>query len=384
MTRAHTTIVRALVALIDANGWRSLFEQAVTELKAQRVEGLGGIRSLDDYLGFLDAMVTWAPRERHDSLQVHDKLVTFHFLLDQPALRSLQAPAAPDAMTPSLTPLSAWIVDFARAWGDYLDTPASAAHIDSFRTNPAFRWDDYMPPPSGYLTFNQFFARHVKPGRRPVAGLCDDRVLVAPADAAFIGQWPIDAQSTIAVDDAALPLKGHRWSLEQLLAGSPWAKRFAGGVVTHSALRTFDYHRWHAPAGATVLEARVIQGRAWLDVKVESTLVDGRAVNRIEAVEGTGYQFLQTRGLVVLETRAGLVACLPVGMAQVSSVVITAEVGAVLRKGEEMGYFQFGGSDFVMVFEAGCDVRLDGVPQQAVRQGASIGTLGGLDRTGAG
>ena len=379
MTRAHTPVVAALVELMDANGWRPRFELAVEQLRARHVDVLARIRTLDDYLAFLDDMVAWAPREQHDSLQVHDKLVTFHFLLDQPALRPLQSPPDRDAAAPALTPLSAWIVDFARTWGSFLDTSASAAHVDTFRTNPAFHWDDYMPPPSGYLTFNQFFARHVKPGRRPVDALCDDRVLVSPADAAFIGQWPVAADSTIRVEGAALPLKGLRWSLEQLLAGSPYAHRFAGGVVTHSALRTFDYHRWHAPAAGTVLEARVIQGRAWLDVEVETSRVDGRDVNTIEAVEGTGYQFLQTRGLVVLQTAAGLVACLPVGMAQVSSVVVTAEVGIILRKGEEMGYFQFGGSDFVMVFEACCKVRLDGQPQQSLQQGRRAGRMGPAD-----
>jgi len=372
----HAPIVDALVTLIDAQGWRPRFELAVEQVCAQRVEALAGIRTLDDYLAFLDAMVVWAPREQHDSLQVHDKLVAFHFLLDQPALRPLQSPCGSDAPSQALSPLSAWIVDFARAWGAWLDTPASAAHVETFRTNPAFRWNDYMAPPSGYLTFNQFFARHPKPGRRPIEAMHDDQVLVSPADASFIGQWPVGADSTIFVEGATLPLKGLRWSLRQLLAGSPWAHRFAGGVVTHSALRTFDYHRWHAPAAGTVREARVVQGRAWLDVQVEQSSVEERPVNRIEAVEGTGYQFLQTRGLVILETASGLVACLPVGMAQVSSVVITAEAGATLHKGEEMGYFQFGGSDFVMVFEACCNVRLDGRPQQHAQQGRAIGRMG--------
>ncbi len=376
MTRPPTPIVAALLALIEANGWQSRFDRAVDELVACEIAALADIRTLADWLDFLDDMVAWAPREQADSLLVHDKLVEFHFLLDQPALRPLQTPSEPHATTPALTPLSAWIVDFARAWGAFLDTPASAAHVDTFRTNAAFRWDDYLPPPSGYLTFNQFFARHVKPGRRPVDALCDDRVLAAPADATFIGQWPVDADSTMRVDGGTLPLKGLRWSLRQLLADSPWADRFAGGLVTHSALRTFDYHRFHAPAAGTVLESRVIQGRAWLDVRVETTRQDGTAVNRIEAVEGTGYQFLQTRGLVVIETRVGLVACLPVGMAQVSSVVLTAEVGATLRKGEELGYFQFGGSDFVMVFEACCKVRLEGRPQRHVPQGRRIGQMG--------
>ena len=78
-----------------------------------------------------------------------------------------------------------------RPWGAYLDTPESAAHVDTFRANPAFRWDDYMPQPSGYRTFNQFFARHVKPGYRPVAALESPAVVVAPADAVFIGAWPV-------------------------------------------------------------------------------------------------------------------------------------------------------------------------------------------------
>ena len=374
MTTPRAPVVERLVELIATHGWQSRFEQAVLELRAQSIPSLAAIDCLDDYLGFLDGMVRWAPRERTDSLQVHDKLVEFHFLLDQPALRSLQAPTAASA---PLSPLSAWIVDFAQAWGAWLDTPASAVHVDSFRTNAAFRWDDYMPPPSGYLTFNQFFARHVKPGRRPVDAPCDASVLVSPADANFIGQWRIDAHSAIEVADEKVPLKRLRWSLAQLLDGSPFATRFAGGVFTHSALRTFDYHRWHAPLDGKVVEARVIQGRAWLDVEVVDVAEGGRHVRGIEAVEGTGWQFAQTRGLVVLDTACGLVACLPVGMAQVSSVVLTAELGVQLRKGEEMGYFQFGGSDFVMVFEARSHVLLEGVAKQHVEQGRRIGHVHG-------
>ena len=365
---ARSAIVQRLETLIARQGWAPLFAQAILQVNAHEVPELSGIRTLAHYLDFLDDMVCWAPREQHDSLQVHDKLVTFHFLLDQPAIRPLQSSPDPTAPTPQLSPLSEWIVEFARTWGAFLDTPASAEHIDTFRTNPAFRWNDYMPPPSGYLRFNQFFARHVKPGKRPVADAHDETILVSPGDSNFIGQWPVDA-------DSMLTLKGLRWSIAQLLSDSPHADRFAGGVFTHSALRTFDYHRWHAPAAATVVEARIIQGRAWLDVQVQQRRTADRFVPTIEAVEGTGYQFLQTRGLVVLDTAAGLIACLPVGMAQVSSVVITAEVGARLRKGEEMGYFQFGGSDFVMVFEGSSAVALETMPGEHVQQGRRIGAM---------
>ena len=60
----------------------------------------------------------------------------------------------------------------------------------------------------------------------------------------------------------------------------------------------------------------------------------------------------------VLETR---LMC-----ADVEEVVITAEEGVTLHKGEELGYFQFGGSDFVMVFERASSVRLLGTPQSQI------------------
>lgn len=366
-------IVERLMLLIEEHGWSERFQQAIDNATAQQVPQIAHIRGVDDYLCYLDEMVRWAPRESGDSRLVHDKLVEFHFILDQPPILALQSPIEPSRLPQQLTPLSKWISDYAVAWGSYLDTPASAEHVDTFRTNPAFRWDDYMPPPSGYHTFNQFFARHVRPGRRPIAAPSDDCLVVSPADANFIGAWPIAADSTVFVDEPVLDVKGMRWSIAQLLEGSLFADRFAGGVFTHSALRTFDYHRWHAPLAGTVLEARIIQGQAWLDVTAVDLDIGGTRCRVLRAMEGTGYQFVQTRGLVTLDTPAGLVACLPVGMAQVSSVVITAEVGSDIRKGEELGYFQFGGSDFVMVFERRANLQMLCEPEQHFLQGAAVG-----------
>lgn len=117
----------------------------------------------------------------------------------------------------------------------------------------------------------------------------------------------------------------------------------------------------------------MIQGQAFLDVNVKKAMVDGKLVNVLNALDGTGYQFVQTRGLVVIDSPIGLVACLPMGMAQVSSVVITAEEGVTLYKGEELGYFQFGGSDFVMVFERSSNVQLISQPNVHYNQGTWIG-----------
>jgi phosphatidylserine decarboxylase len=94
---------------------------------------------------------------------------------------------------------------------------------------------------------------------------------------------------------------------------------------------------------------------------------------RYDPRDETGFQFTQARGLVVLATPIGLVAMLPVGMAQVSSVILTAREGVTLRKGEEIGYFQFGGSDVVVVFEAASNVCLTAEVGVHYRMGRRIG-----------
>ncbi len=366
-------ITEALKALIQKNGWQDSFQAAIEKAQSHDVHSIKGIRTLDDYLKWIDAFVAWAPRERGDSRIIYNKLAEFYFFLDQEPLRSLQSPIRPGEGVQDLTPLSSWITEYARTLGAYLDTTDSAQAVESFRTNPLFNWNEYMPPPSGYFTFNQFFARHVKPGMRPIAGLSDDRVLASPADSTFVGRWQISERSKIYVEQDLLSIKGIEWSIHQLLTGSAYAERFRGGIFTHSFLNTFDYHRWHTPVRGTVLEARVIQGQTFMDIRVKSAVVNGKTTNVLHALDGTGYQFVQTRGLVVLDSPVGLVACLPMGMAQVSSVVITAEAGQTLHKGEELGYFQFGGSDFVMVFERASNVQLICQPDVHYNQGTWIG-----------
>lgn len=119
------------------------------------------------------------------------------------------------------------------------------------------------------------------------------------------------------------------------------------------------------PVAGCVKEARKIPGHVIMDVVKE---VDGS----LNCVDGTGYQFSQDRGLLVLDSPLGMVAVLPIGMAQVSSVNFTAEVGAELVKGEEFGFFAFGGSDMVILFEAG-RVQLDAKVGVHYKQGMRIG-----------
>ena len=257
--------------------------------------------------------------------------------------------------------------------GAFLDTPESLTpeSLRSFYDSPSYNMGDYMVPHGGWKTFNQFFARNFKPGLRPVAAVSDPRVIVSPADSTFAGQWEIRTDSQVTV-------KNLHWSIGELLEGSPYKDRFVNGLFMHAFLNTTDYHRQHAPVGGTVLEARVIPGQVYLEVVVEPVPGDTGGRHRLKphrtmnAPDNAGYQFAQARGLVVLDTPIGLVAVLPVGMCQVSSVILTAEVGVTLRKGEELSYFQFGGSDIVVLFEAKSNVSFTAQPDTHYKIGTTI------------
>ena len=78
---------------------------------------------------------------------------------------------------------------------------------------------------------------------------------------------------------------------------------------------------------------------------------------------------IETRGCVIIETKEyGLVALLPIGMSQVSSVNFedTVKPGTTVKKGDMLGYFLFGGSDFVMLFQRKVGFTLT-VPQESDR-----------------
>ncbi len=336
----HRPIVHELIGLLES---RPDLETALD--KSIHKAGFSDVATLAHYFDFLDKMVTLIPTDRN----LNPLLLKFYYLID----------LSPDDVLLGDATFQRWSRKFAEEWGAFLDTTESAEGIKTFFADPSYHINDYCVAPSGWLTFNQFFARQVRPGKRPVDSRCDDSVIVSPADAVFQGQWVIE-------EDSKITAKGLTWSVMDLLEGSPFQERFRGGLYTHSYLDVNDYHRFHVPVGGVVKEVRKIPGRVDMDVirKPDGTLHG--------TTDGTGFQFTQDRGLIILHTPVGLVAVLPIGMAQVSAVNLTAEVGVSLAKGEEFGFFSFGGSDIVTLFEHG-KVKLDAHVGTHYRQGRAIG-----------
>lgn len=372
MKRIHK-VVQELMDLIGENKWEKKFDEAIRNAHKEHVPQIKNIRNLEDYLAWMNALLYWVPSENEPGKQVYNRLCEFYFILDQKPVWELQNNLLPHDKALPLTPLSKWMVKYAHTIGEFMDTPESLTPetLKSFYESPNYNMSDYICPRGGWKTFNQLFARNHKPGMRPVAALCDQSVIVSPADSIFAGQWEIRPDSHIT-------LKNLHWKVEELMEGSPYKDRFSNGLFMHSFLNTTDYHRQHAPVGGKVLESRVIQGQVYLEVQAVPIVDDTegnyrlQGLRKFDVLDNAGYQFAQTRGLLVLDTPIGLVAVLPIGMAQVSSVVMTAEVGVTLRKGEEISYFQFGGSDIVVLFEAASNVSFTAQPGVHYKQGTKI------------
>ena len=315
----HEAVVEDLVVLLESRpALNAALEAAI--IKAD----LKDLQDMDSFLKYLDVLVTFIPTER----ELVPRALKFYYIVNQ----------APEDRLNEDDEFNAWMTKLVQAWGSFLDTPASVGGIETFTSLPNYNIDDYSVGPSGWLTFNQFFAREMRPGKRLIDDPRDDRVIASPADAVFMGQWPIDANSTITV-------KGVNWAIADLLDGSPYEDAFQNGIYMHSFLYVDDYHRYHVPVSGEIKEVRNIHGRVYMDVFRQP---DGT----LDVVDGDTYQFKQERGLIIIDSpEVGLVAVLPIGMAYVSSVNLTPEVGANLRKGDEFGYFLFGGSDIVMLFQ---------------------------------
>lgn len=312
------------------------------------------ISSLDDFYVYLNQLIVTTPAESTFSNLFHG----IYFIISQQE-NILQK-------DPRFTGFQQWLVLFTEQYGSFMNTPKSANNLDSFTHDPAFEIDLFQVPPGGFNSFNTFFCRYIKPGKRPIGTktypydppsetrplgpnpdedenlihqrMCDDTVITMPADSVYKGCWSIDETDRITVS------KGNSYSVEELLEGSEYADRFRGGLFTHSYLTVFTYHRYHVPVRGRVLETGIISGQVYADVYQSP---DGD----LHAKDGTGYQFKQDRGVIVLDSPIGLVALVPIGMDFISSCNFSVDVGDYVNKGDEFGYFLFGGSDMIILFE---------------------------------
>ncbi len=210
----------------------------------------------------------------------------------------------------------------------------------------------------GFASWNDFFTRRFKDGARPVAAPDDDKVIVSACESTPYGI------STDVKRQDRFWIKSQPYSLEDMLAGDEAVDQFVGGTVYQAFLSATNYHRWHSPVAGTIVRAFVEEGTYFSEADSE-----GR-----DATEPTNSQsyiaHVAARAIILIEADdpvIGLVAFVPVGMVEVSSCKIRAEVkpGHHVGKGEELGRFEYGGSTHCLVFRPGAigEFSLAAIPQ---------------------
>ena len=389
----HKPITRELINLVEKNPEiRNMLEASIAEAKKINPDlKTNPVQSLPDYYDFIDRASELIPQdvlENPPNLTLRDQTLQgfcyFYFLIDQP-LPELKDKGLYKNAIQYYEPFSSWSRNFARTWGAFLDTEKSwnKEIYQEFYDGPSFGLQKgWYESPSNWNTFNRFFSRYLKsPDMRPIASPDDPAVVVSPADSVPQGVWAIDKNSNIRVDGGLKVKLATYYSIKDLLGkDSQYKDAFANGVLTHTFLNVNDYHRYHFAVSGTIKEKKLIAQNVALEVAWSPE--QGKYV----PIDSTGWQFSQTRGYVIVDTEEyGLVALIPMGMAQVSSVNFedNVKVGTTHKKGGMLGNFLFGGSDFIMLFQekAGFEITApieDKTTYKHILVGEEYGVMKGL------
>jgi len=218
-------------------------------------------------------------------------------------------------------------------YGNSMDRPSSAKKIPVFVEE--FDIDMNTALKQEFNCFNDFFTRKLKTNARPVD--TNSTVAVSPADGKILAYANIRNSDFI--------IKGYRFNIFSFLNNDRLAQKYIDGSLVIIRLAPFDYHRFHFPLSGNVSSVTRIDG-------------DYYSVNPLALRKMTEIFCLNKREFTIMSNPLfGDVVMTEVGATMVGSIVQTY-TGNFVKKGEEKGYFKFGGSTVVLLFEKN-KIRID-------------------------
>ncbi|KAJ8119341.1 hypothetical protein ONZ43_g3689 [Nemania bipapillata] len=247
--------------------------------------------------------------------------------------------------------------------GKKYDDPASKSQIEPFIAFHQLDMSEVLLPAEEFKSFNEFFYRALKPGARPCSAPDNPHIIVSPADCRSVVFNSIDSATKIWV-------KGREFSIKRLLGDAypEDASRYENGSLGIFRLAPQDYHRFHIPVDGILAKPKLIEG--------EYYTVNPMAIRSALDVYGENVRVI----CPIDSEQHGRVMVICVGAMMVGSTVITRQEGEQVRRAEELGYFKFGGSTIVVLFEPGRMVYDDdlvdnsnGALETLIRAGMSVG-----------
>jgi len=217
---------------------------------------------------------------------------------------------------------------FSKWYGKRMDNPKTKEKVIPFIEEYSMEAGEFLDPVESFKHFNAFFYRKLKPSARPIA----DSDVVFPADGRHLA-FP----KASAIKDFFI--KGQQFDLAELLKDDKLYQTFKDGPLVLSRLCPVDYHRFHFPASGTPGSTRLINGPLF-------------SVSPIALRNNLSYLWENKRTVTILNSpQLGKIALLDIGATCVGSISQTYTPDQPVKKGDEKGYFSFGGSSTITLFE---------------------------------
>lgn len=212
-------------------------------------------------------------------------------------------------------------------YGDQMEKPASADKIVPFVKE--YDVDITIAQKQNFKSFNDFFIRQLKPEARPIVS--DSLAVASPADGKIL------AYENVSSSD--FYIKGFRFNVDSFLDNTELAQKYKDGSMIVFRLAPPDYHRYHFPVSGMTSSS---------NIKIDG---DYFSVNPLALRKKAEIFWLNKREYGVIQTPLfGNVVMVEVGATMVGSMIQTYS-GTTVKKGQEKGYFKFGGSTVVLLFE---------------------------------
>lgn len=211
--------------------------------------------------------------------------------------------------------------------GRYLSSALSKWLIPKFIERNEIDMDIYEE--CDYSSFNDFFTRKIKPDCRPVPEDLD--VLISPCDC-LATVYPIQENTTFSI-------KNTEYTLRSLLRSLRLAKRFRGGYAYVLRLTVEDYHRY----------LYSVSGKQSKNYHIDGTF---HTVNPIANDYLPIYKENTREYTVIRSKEFGDVLQMEVGALLVGKIS-NHKQSTVVTRGEEKGFFEYGGSTIVVLTQKG-------------------------------
>lgn len=211
----------------------------------------------------------------------------------------------------------------------FMNSSLSAAFIGDFASKNNIDLFDYEQ--KKYTSFNDFFTRKIKFGRRFTAK--EDTTLVSPCDGK-VSAYEITGSNCFIVKNSV-------YNVESLLRDKKLAEKYKGGYAFIIRLSVDDYHRYIYPCNGMKSHNRTVKGYL-------------HTVNPVVNKYYPVYKENSREYCMIRSDHFGDVIQMEVGALMVGKITNHHKATRLnVNRGEEKGYFEFGGSTIVLLVEKG-------------------------------